>query len=308
MNQSLRLGVSAVIVLVGFAAVFALSNFTESKRPPLPAGYEDQDLALQGGRLKNYSLGFNGLMADWYWMQSLQYLGGKIVNTDKNVNLEDLRDLNPRLLYPMLDNATTLDPQFTAAYAYGAVVLPAIDQKQAIAIAEKGVANNPNEWRLYQHLGYIYWRLADYQKAADTYQKGSEIPGAPAFMKMMAAQMRNQGGSRDTARKIYREMLESAEDSQTRENAQVRLLQLDSLDEQDAINAALKQFSERTGRCANSWNEIIPALRTVTLPDGRDFSVDRSNNLVDPTGAPYILDKQSCAVMIDRERSKLPRK
>jgi hypothetical protein len=120
--------------------------------------------------------------------------------------------------------------------------------------------------------------------------------------------MRNQGGSRDTARKIYREMLESAEDSQTRENAQVRLLQLDSLDEQDAINAALKQFSERTGRCANSWNEIIPALRTVTLPDGRDFSVDRSNNLVDPTGAPYILDKQSCAVMIDRERSKLPRK
>ncbi|HNU09271.1 MAG TPA: hypothetical protein PKO33_15995, partial [Pyrinomonadaceae bacterium] len=68
---------SGIAIAVGFALVFVLSGYINTVKPPLPEGYEDQDLSLQGAKLKNYSLGFNGLIADWYWMQSLQYLGGK---------------------------------------------------------------------------------------------------------------------------------------------------------------------------------------------------------------------------------------
>ena len=296
-----------VVVLLGFAAIFGLSNFLESSRPPLPEGYEDSDLALQGGRLKGFALGFEGLIADWYWMQSLQYIGDKVLKSKEDVNLEDLRSLNPRLLYPMLDTATDLDPHFLAVYSYGAVVLPAINPEQAIKIAEKGIANNPHEWRLYQHLGYIYWRLQNYEKAAEVYAEGAKIAGAPSFMKMMAAQMKNEGGSRETARAIYEQMFKETEDPQIKENAAIHLLRLDSLDERDAIRAVLEDFRTKNNRCPADWREVFPLFKTVKVPRGELRFDAPTLAPVDPTNVPYILQNVGkCDVLIDVEKSKIP--
>lgn len=298
--------IAIAVIIAGFAAVYVLSNFLEKIKPPLPEDYADRDLALQGAKLKGFSLGLEGLIADWYWMQSLQYIGKKMIDSQDNINLENLNSLNPRLLYPYLDNATDLDPHFMAVYSYGAVVLPAIDANQAIKIAQKGIKNNPNEWRLYQQLGYIYWRLGNYEKAAEIYAEGSRIANAPPFMKMMAAKMKSEGGSREIARQIYTQMLEESDDGQVKENAALRLLELDSLDERDAIRAALQNFKEKSGRCANNFQEILLLLRTVKLPTGKDFRLDKSNNIVDPTGAPYLLDKEKCDVLLDVKTSKIP--
>lgn len=306
MNRKSKQIFSALwLVAAGFVLVFVLSNFLEKNRPALPPGFEDSDLAVQGARLKGFALGFEGLAADWYWMQSLQYIGGKLIKTEGPINLDNLRPLNPRLLYPYLDNATDLDPRFMAAYSYGAVVLPGIDAEQAIKIAQKGIDNNPNEWVLYQHLGFIYWRLKQYEKAAEIYEKGSQIAGAPPFMRMMAAKMKSEGGSRETARAIYRQMFDEAADKQIKETLRLRLLQFDSLDQQDAIRAALQNFKEKTGRCANKWSEVFPLLQNVKLPEGRDFRLDKSSNIVDPGGTPYVLDMENCDVKLDTA-SKIP--
>jgi len=308
MKSSTKTLIAVAVIAVGFAAVFVLSNFLERAKPALPEDYVDRDLALQGAKLKGFSLGLEGLLADWYWMQSLQYIGDKVVASKEHINLENLNSLNPRLLYPYLDNATDLDPHFMAVYSYGAVVLPAIDAGQAIKIAEKGIKNNPYEWRLYQQLGYIYWRLGNYEKAAEIYTEGSRIAGAPAFMKLMSAKMKSEGGSREIAREVYLQMFEESDDRQAKEVAALRLLELDALDERDAIRAALQNFKEKTGRCAAGLPEILPLLRNVKLPTGKDFRIDKSNNLVDPTGAPYILDKQNCDVKLDVEKTKIPLK
>lgn len=305
-NNRLQIIISTVLIAGCFVLVFILSNFLEKNRPPLPKGFEDQDLMLQGAKLKDYSLGFNGLIADWYWMQSLQYIGNKIANSkEQTINLGDLRPLNPRLLYPLLDNATSLDPRYLAVYSYGAIVLPAIDTDQAIKITEKGIANNPQEWRLYQHLGYIYWRTKNYEKASEIYEKGSKIAGAPQFMQIMTAQMKTQGGSRETARAIYEQMLAEAQDTQTKDTAALYIMQIDSLDERDAVNSVLTEFKTKNNHCPNNWSEIFPFLQTVKLPNNRDFLIDKNNNLVDPSGKPYILDKQSCQITLDKT-SKIP--
>lgn len=308
MNQSSKhLIVAAAILILGFASVFALSNFVERNRISLPESYADQDLALQGKRLKGYALGAEGLMADWYWMWSLQYLGDKIVGAESGViNVGDLTGLNPRLLYPLLDNAAELDPKFTAAYSFGAIVLPAIDQEQAIALTEKGIKNNPDAWRLYQYLGYIHWRLGNYEKAAEAYESGSRINGSPSFMRMMSAAMRTQAGSRDTARAIYTQMLNESEDQQSKATAEFRLMELDSLDERDAIRAALGSFKNKNGRCANNWAELIPTLKDFIPVSGKGLRIDDANNIVDPSDAPYLLDKQACDVKLDAEKTKLP--
>lgn len=310
--QNFKPTISAIAVIVfGFVGVFLLSDFVEKTRPAPPPGIEDEDLSLQAGRLKGFSLGFEGLLADWYWMRALQYIGAKVVKnqeSETNLNLENLNSLNPRLLYPLLDAAATLDPHFTAVYSYGAVVLPAIDPRQAIKLTEKGIDNNPNEWQLYGQLGYIYWRSKDYALAAEIYEKGAKISGSPPYMLLMASKMQSAGGMRETARSIYEQMLAESSDRQVRDNAALHIMELDSQDERDAIRVVLQNFQAKNNRCPNSWRDILPFLQTVKLPRGKTFRIDAANNLVDPGNAQYLLDKKTCDIQLDGTKTKIPLK
>jgi len=299
--------IAFLIFAAGFASIFLLSRYISAHRIGLPDTYADSDLDLQGKRLKGYTLGADGLFADWYWMRSLQYIGGKIaVKGLDHTDLEDMTSLNPRLLYPLLDNATTLDPKLMAAYSYGATVLPAIDPKQAIDLTEKGIKNNPEQWRLLQYLGYIHWRLKDYDKASDAYDRGTRVPGSPPFFKLMAAKMRSESGSRDTARAIYSQTLSEAVDNQTKNSAKLRLQQLDAFDEMDLINKALRENRERTGSCSATWPELVPQLQKEATASGRDLHIDAARNFVDPTGVPYRINRNKCEAEIDWPKSKIP--
>jgi tetratricopeptide (TPR) repeat protein len=305
-SRSRKTFISTVVILAGFALSVFLTGYAERKRPQMPAGYADEDLAFNGSQFKGFAFGAEGLMADWYWMNSLQYIGKKISTIGlENLNLEDMTSLNPRLLYPYLNAATDLDPKFIAPYSYGATILPAIDSQQAVALTEKGIANNPSEWRLHQYLGYIYWRIGNYEKASEVYAKGSQVEGSPVFMRMMAARMKTEGGSRDIAREMYTQIRDQAEDERSRENAELRLLQIDSLDERDIITSALSEFRDTNKRCPSSWAELIPTI--AKKPEAsRLLRIDRSNNIVDPSGAPYSLIQSSCTVELGAD-TKVPR-
>lgn len=294
------------LIVFGFAAVFGLSNYLEDVHPPIPDNYADGDLAFQGKKMKGFAFGAEGLLADLYWMQALQYIGTKALKSKQKVDVENLKPLNPRLLYPYLDNATDLDPKFLAVYFYGSIVLPAVDAEQAIKFTEKGIRDNPEQWIMYQHLGYIYWKLGNYEKAAEVYEQGSKIEGAAPFLKLMAGKMRSEGGSRETGRVLYRQMFEEAKDEALKNNAARWLLKLDADDEMEAIRAALQNFKKQNNRCANNFAEILPQLRTVKLPNNNQFRLDKSGNLLDTTNAPYLLDKETCDVKIDYDKSQLP--
>ncbi|HYH84374.1 MAG TPA: hypothetical protein VEX60_02765, partial [Pyrinomonadaceae bacterium] len=179
--------------------------------------------------------------------------------------------------------------------------LPAIDRDAAVRLVEKGIATKPLEWRLYHHLGYIHWQAGRYLEARDAYAAGSRVPGAPAWMSAMAAQMEARGGSRETAREMYRRMQDESGDEQIKTLAQKRLAQLDSLDERDLIRRALADFQTRAARCPASWREIAPALRSAKL------RLDAAGTPLDPADVPYVLDSAACDVKLD-ERSPIPKK
>lgn len=283
-------GVLLLTVLLGLASVVGLSLWIDSRRSPVDASIEEEKLYLTGHTVKRVSLGFNGLTADWYWMRSLQYVGGKILNVSQNVQLDNLGQLNLKLLAPLLDNATTLDPEFMEPYEYAAIVLPGVNVQEAIRITKKGIAANPSSWRLYQHLGYIYWQQKDFKAASEIYGEGAKLPGVPPWMEAMKARMAVEGGSRDTAREIYRRMYEQAGDDKVKEMARVRLLQLNSLDEREALRKVLAAYKTRRGRCPASWREIESFLRTLR------FRIDADGAPLDPTGVPYTLLNDKCDV------------
>jgi len=296
------------VIVFGFAAQFGLSRFLETNRAELPPEIAEENLFFKSDTLKLMSFGFDGLMADYYWSSALQYIGGKVVKHEGEIQIDNLKPLNPRLLYPMLDAAVTLDPQFTAAFAYASTVLPAIDLEQAIKISEKGIAAQPENWRMYHNLGFIYWRAGDFRRAADIYNIGAGKPNAPNWMKQMSAKMQADGGSRDTARQMYRQMYESGDDEQIKEVAAARLLQFDSLDERDLIRPILQNFQIQNGRCANAWREILPLLRTQKLSNGKSLRFAADGSPVDPSNSPYLIVNTDgkCDVDLNAGTSKIP--
>lgn len=288
-------------VLIGLATVAGMSRWLDARKPAADPSLEEEKLYLNATTVKRLSLGFNGLAADWYWMRSLQYVGAKIIDLPENVQLESLGQLDLKLLVPLLDTTTTLDPQFLAPYQYAAAVLPEIDVPAAIRIIRKGIDANPSAWRLYHHLGYIYWQQNDFTAAGEAYGRGAALAGAPAWMAAMKARMLSEGGSRNTAREIYARMYEEASDDLVKDMARRRLLQLDYFDERDALRRLLAGFKSRTGRCPQSWREMEGILRAARA------RMDASAAPLDPAGTPYLLVKDKCDIELD-PRSEVPSK
>ena len=299
MQNDRRFTITALCVIVfGMVGVVLLSRWLDGRRPA-PDKVSEELLYLNAKGAKRISPGFNGLMADWYWLRSLQYVGHKIIDSHSSIQLDNLSSLNLKLLAPLLETSTTLDPQFLAPYEYAAVVLPAVDEAAAIRIAKKGLAANPNAWRLYHYLGLIYWQRRDFKAASETYGKGAAVSGAPPWMEAMKAQLAVQGGSRDTARQIYERMYQETDDLNVKIMAGKRIVQIQSLNERDAIRRVLSEYSVRTQRCASSWLEVSDALRKARL------RVETSGAPLDPTDAPYQLSNTGCEVELG-PRSQVP--
>src|ERR1700741_2837641 len=125
-------------IIIGLGVVGLLSRAIDARRTDAQARFAEEPLYVTPVAAKRLSLAFNGLAADWYWMRSLQYVGGKIVTYedthDGRIDFGNLSSLNIGLLPQLLQVSTTLDPQFMAPYEYGAMILPELDENKAIAL------------------------------------------------------------------------------------------------------------------------------------------------------------------------------
>src|SRR5262249_34851144 len=128
---------------------------------------------------------------------------------------------------------------------------------------------------------------------------------APLFFKQMMAVMKTQGGDRATARQIYSQMFNEAPDQSTKDTANLRLQELDSFDERDAIDTALEKVKTASGSCPQRLADVFPSLRN--LPNGKDFRINGGGDLVDPSNAPYLLDRATCTVVLS-PNSKMPKR
>ncbi|HEX7176950.1 MAG TPA: hypothetical protein VF240_16940 [Pyrinomonadaceae bacterium] len=278
-------------VLFGLGSAAALTRWSESLRPVAGAPEVADELYLKPETARRLSLNFNGLVADWYWMRSLQYVGRKVLAYEGQLQLDDLSPLKLKVLAPLLEQTTTLDPHFYAAYEYGAVVLPAVDREAAVRLVQKGIDANPREWRLYHQLGYIHWQGGQFKEAARVYEEGAQQSDAPTWMRAMPARLEAEGGDRSLAREMFTRLHNEAGDEQIKELAIKRLAQLRSLDERDAIRRVLAIYRERALRCPESWAAIAPVLSRVPVlrlgPDGAPL---------DPTDKPYVLTAGGCEV------------
>lgn len=286
-----------VTIAAGLMAAALVAHRNDVHRRDVPAQFAEEPLYLNGPAMKRITLAFNGIAADFYWMRSLQYVGRKIINYEDThagkLRLSDLSALDLRLLPSLLRTATALDPKFLDPYYYGAVILPDVDANEAIELLSQGIAANPEQWKLYQHLGYIYWQRGEYQKASEAYENGAKLPGAPPWMLAMGARMKAEGGASQAAREMYVHLYEASDDLNVKGMVEKQLMRLDSLDERAKIRQVLSGYAKSTGRCAASWKEIAAALRAARV------RLDSSSAPTDPSDTPYRLITGGCDVDLD---------
>src|SRR5262249_22074702 len=116
---------------------------------------------------------------------------------------------------------------YIAAYRFGAVFLPEINADAATRFVERGIRNNPDEWRLYQDLGFVQWRRNRFPGSAEAHARGSRPPGAPARMQAMPALMLAKGGDRETARELFLRLYEESDDPFIKQVSEEQLMLLD---------------------------------------------------------------------------------
>jgi tetratricopeptide (TPR) repeat protein len=239
-----------------------------------PEGALEEDLVFRSGPLlKKLSLGYDALLGDIYWTRAVQYYGSRV----------GMRNANFDLLAPLLDITTTLDPRLIVAYRFGAIFLSepqpmgAGRSHLAVDLVKRGIAANPNQWRLYYDLGFLYyWRLKDYPNAAAAYLAGSKVPNAPLIMKLMAARIAQKGGSIETSRMIFAELYESTNDPNVRKAALKQLRILKAQADEIELDEIIEQYQKRFGRNPASLRDLIAAGLLRGIP-------------VDPDGFPYVI-------------------
>ncbi len=281
MNRSRRvILVTSALLITSLAISIFMLRLVDAARPGATL---TEVLYLPSPKvLKRLSLGYDGLLADIYWTRAVQYFGSK--HHDGAMHYD--------LLAPLLEITTELDPHLIPPYEFGSAFLApkppdgAGMPKRAVALEEFGIRNNPKDWHLYWDLGFVYYtELKDYAKAADALARGSEVPGAHPFMKLLAAQMAEHAGERQTARMLWQPYL-SSQDSEIRANAVAHLRAIQVEDDVTNLEKPVEAYRQKFGRLPANFAEIARAGILPGIP-------------VDPLRVPYALTSDGQVVVQD---------
>ncbi|MGC1483086.1 MAG: hypothetical protein WA789_04770 [Candidatus Acidiferrum sp.] len=269
-----------ILLPLGFAGVWKLQQRIDGERAALHQ--ERDDLVLRSGKLvKAMSLEYAPLIADLYWTRAVQYYGDKRARHDPNFEL----------LWPLLDVTTTLDPNLTVAYRFGSTFLSEPSPRGAgqpelgIELLERGIHANPEYWRFYEDLGFIYYfDLKDYAKASEVFAEGSKDPKALIWMKVMAAKIAAEGDSLSTSIFLWNEVYQSTTDPDVKRNALTHLQLLKVEQDCRQIDALADEFQKRTGQRPLRVGELVQAGLLSRLP-------------MDPMGYAYIFGADEKAAL-----------
>jgi len=281
-----------VVALTLLAGAVQLQATRERLFPP-SSGDADAMYLRSATAVRRLSGAYTTLAADGYWIRALQYYGGTKQRLQGQAWIPEPPPMlaapmsgDYSLLYPMLDLATSLDPRFTVAYRFGAVFLAEAQPRGAgrpdlaVALLEKGIRAQPDKWEYMEDAGFVhYWYQHNYRAAAAWFQKASEVPGAPWWLRSLAATTIAQGGDRRSSRVMWEAIRQSAEIDWLRQDAERRLLQLQALDDIDNLQRAVDAFVRSSGQPPADWLTLVRARVIRSVP-------------VDPTRTPYELTAQ----------------
>ena len=271
------------------AAAFLIRPVQDRIDASLSDSSVDPDLLYfsSSSLVRALALGYDGLVADIYWMRAIQYYGRREEAARRQVPYKNLPAL--------LDIVTTLDPKMLDVYRAGSIFLAepkpigAGQPLEAIRLLDKGISLQPQEWRLRFDKGFTcFWYLKDFKQAGEVWLEASRIAGAPPWMEALAARGLSQCGAIETAKDLWRRQLENSARADVKENARNHLASIQVDEDLWTLEFFLEKYAAAHGDAPPGLESLVAARFLTYVPK-------------DPSGVPYHYDPATGAVRLSAE-------
>lgn len=237
-------------------AAVATTGFVHARMDTSQPADEAQLRTPDPARAKLSSLGFEPVVADYYWVQSLHLVGS--TRGDASSHGETIGDL--------IDLVTTLDPWVDHPYRFAAVWMTGdVSQvRRANDLLRRGIAYHPDDWRNRFHLGYNhFFYLQDEARAAEALEPAIRMEGAPNYLGAFVARLRAQSDDLETAALFLEALIEGAPDGYVRAEYLKAYDEIETERRARRLDAARVEFWERHGRDVRDPSELWSGPRRV---------------------------------------------
>ncbi len=170
-------------------------------------------LLLPPGRiLRQIDLGYHSLMADLLFIKANVYYGEKMYGDQETPWL-------PGFIKSLIE----IDPDFKASYLWGALVtiyykreiddLPTELVERANRILEAGMRRFPDDYRFPMRMAFnFYYEMGDADAALPYFERASQTPGAPTWIREKLVDIYSKTGRQELARRTLADLLAGTED------------------------------------------------------------------------------------------------
>ncbi len=225
-------------------------------------------------RAKALALGFEPVVADWFWIQAIQLVGGAVRSAG-----------DPQLVGELIDVVTALDPWVDHPYRFAALWLT--EDRDAVLHANRllrqGIAYHPLDWRNRFYLGYNhFFHLDEPAAAADVLEPAVALEGAPAYLGAFVTRLRAASDSLDTAALFLEQLVRETEDEYARAEYLKAFDEIEIERRARHLDRARDEFRRRHGRDlrapAELWSGPLRVLDRQPPPhphfDGFEWVID----------------------------------
>lgn len=168
------LGLLSGFIFFAGTAIYLQTGILDQLRRE-PNRFHDSLYLPSSQYVKLITVGYDQFAADFLWLRAIQTFGATYANK------ESLGQLNS-----YFDVITDLDPRFIEAYSFGNMVLgeEAHEYKKALALLDKGIENNPGQYRLpFEGSFFAFWTMNDAPKAKAYAELAMQSPDCPEFVR-----------------------------------------------------------------------------------------------------------------------------
>jgi len=257
MNRIAKTLILTLILLMLVFSLYPLGKSIDQTAPkntnPIPELFYFPKTSF----IKNIAFGYNNLLADMFWIRSIQYIGQHLIS-----------DNAYPYLYHILDITTSLDPRFINAYNFGSFFLAvyANEKKEGIELAKKGIKNNPENWEPAFELGFVYYMIHDYENAYKYFSLANTLPGMPDEYKTFAPYALGKFASPDQGIAMWEAIAKMSDNKFIRDAARNNIAVLIQKKNVDMLNKAVESFEKRFHRLPATLSELVEKGIITELP------------------------------------------
>lgn len=237
---------------------------------PLPQPTRLEETLPSPGATRFLALGQHALVADYYYLRSLDHFGDVQFHRAHYPNLE-----------PFLSRVLELDPYHRMAYVFAgtALTLDGMEIRASNALLEKGLIHRPDLWQVPFYLGFNhFYFLQNYPEAARMLARAAKLEGAPEVAGPLATRLSAEAGEPELGIRMIDSMLEGVSDEHLKQTYLERRALLVLEVELAWLRRALERFAAETGKPAKSLDELVRAGLLERVPQ-------------DPVGGRYFIDE-----------------